>query len=205
MEIKTKWKEAQDFESKWWGDCSNTFSEETKQLTYAKKMGLVADMIDGKYPVYDLDNKSVLDIGGGPVSILLKCINRGKCFVFDPCNFPDWISDRYKLSNILLNKTKGELIDLLPQIKQFDEVWIYNVLQHVDNPQKIIENAKKLGKIIRIFEWIDMPPVEGHPQELKEKLLNEWLGGEGKVEELNENYCHGRAYYGIFRGDNYEL
>ncbi len=34
------WDDDQQWESEWWGDCVNTFAEETKQLTYAKKMGL---------------------------------------------------------------------------------------------------------------------------------------------------------------------
>lgn len=189
------WEEAQKWESDWWSNCTNTYWEETKQLTYAKKMGLKAEMDKGKYPIYDLKDKSVIDIGGGPVSMLLKCINVRRSLVVDPCNYPKWIEQRYFILNIDYLMIKGEDIKTT---MQFDEVWIYNVLQHVDDPKLIIDNAKKVSKIIRIFEWIDMPPVEGHPHELKENILNEWLGGIGKTEQLDENGCRGRAYYGIF-------
>lgn len=198
------WKDEQHFEADWWGNCINTYHEETKQQVYAKKMGLHYDMVNGKYPVIDLKGKSILDIGGGPVSMLLKCINRGETMVVDPCDYPKWIDERYKEANIGYMRSKGEDIPTIPPINFVDEVWIYNVLQHVDDPKLIIENAKKVSKIIRIFEWIDNGVSPGHPHDLKEIRLNKWLNGIGKVEELNESGCHGRAYYGIFLGDHYE-
>jgi len=36
--------------------------------------------------------------------------------------------------------------------------------------------------------------------ELKQDLLEEWLGNlKGTVEELNENGCTGRCFYGVFK------
>lgn len=198
------WQDEQHFELNWWGNCINTFWEETKQIIYAKRMGLKASMVLGKYPVYDLKGISVLDIGGGPVSMLLKCINRGKSIVIDPCDYPKWIDERYKEANIIYWRMKGEEIPTIAPIEPVDEVWIYNVLQHVDDPKLIIENAKKVSKIIRIFEWIDNGVSPGHPHDLKEQKLNKWLNGIGKVEQLNESGCHGKAYYGIFLGNHYE-
>jgi hypothetical protein len=194
------WDDDQQWESEWWGDCANTFVEETKQITYAEKMGLDAYFDYGKYPVYDLNGKSILDIGGGPVSMLLKCVNFGRAVVVDPCNYPDWVDARYKALNIEYKIDEGEnLIDDTWK-KAFDEVWIYNVLQHTHNPELIIKNARNAGQIIRIFEWIDLPPCVGHPQMLKEKVMNEWLGGTGETEFLDGiNYCDDRAYYGVFK------
>jgi len=71
-------------------------------------------------------------------------------------------------------------------------------------PKKVIRNAMALGKIVRVFEWLDTPPNIGHPNTLKAKLLNKWLKGEGKVENLKEAGCVGKAYYGIFRGNRYK-
>ena len=199
------WKDEQHFESDWWGNCINTFWEETKQLVYAKKMGLKYDMFMGKYPVIDLKSISVLDIGGGPVSMLLKCINLSLGAVVDPCDYPKWIDARYEEAKIEYIRAKGE--DVISKMDDpiFDEVWIYNVLQHVDDPKLIIENSKKVSKIIRIFEWIDNGVSPGHPHDLKEEKLNTWLGGIGKVEQLNESGCHGKAYYGRFRGSHYDV
>jgi 2-polyprenyl-3-methyl-5-hydroxy-6-metoxy-1,4-benzoquinol methylase len=189
------WQGDNKWESNWWGNCVNTYWEETKQRVYAKKMGLNAFIADGKYPVYDLKGIKVLDIGGGPVSILLKCQNR-YAVVSDPCPYPKWVSERYLTASINYRIEKGEEIEI--PATPFDEVWIYNVLQHTDDPGQIIQNARKAGKLIRIFEWIDTPVSEGHPHSLTEAKLNEWLHGEGKVEEINESGCVGKCYYGVF-------
>src|SRR6266704_2122476 len=132
------WENDQEFERNWWANCQNTFTEETKQLTYAYKMGLTAYSNRGKWPCYDLAGKSVLDIGGGPVSMLLKCENRGPCLVADPCRYPAWTVDRYRTSGIDFRQIKGE--ELLEA--GWDEVWIYNVLQHTEDPALIIKNAR---------------------------------------------------------------
>ena len=201
MQVSRIWKKAQQFEKDWWGTCQNTFGEETKQFLYASKMGLKT-FHDGKSPFnFDMKGKSVLDIGGGPVSLLLKCQNLKKGKVVDPCKFPRWVKSRYKAAGIEFEEKKGEDI----KEKGWDEVWIYNVLQHVEDPKKVIENAKKAGRIIRIFEWVEISQSEGHLHTLTEERLNEWLGGEGKTEVLKgQNTCFGKCYYGIFKGDSYE-
>lgn len=189
------WENDQEYERAWWGDCANTFTEEIKQLSYGYKMGLTAYTNAGKWPCYNLEGRDVLDIGGGPTSMLLKCENRGPyCMVADPCDYPEWIKERYKECGINYIQIPGEESIL----GSWDEVWIYNVLQHVKDPELIIKNAQYEAPIIRIFEWIDLSPHEGHPHELKEEELNKWLGGMGTVEWLDENNCYGKAYYGVF-------
>jgi len=198
LQMTESWRDTTEWERKWWGSCANTLGEEWKQLAYAKRMGLVR-FHDGKSPFnFDLGGRSVLDIGGGPCSILLKCVNvQGE--VADPCQYPAWVEQRYASAGIRSSGFKGE--DLGTRAGAFDEVWIYNVLQHVEDPGKIIANARRLGKIIRLFEWIDTGIAPGHPHNLTEAWLNEQLGGEGKVEESDEHTAVGRCYYGIFKGD----
>jgi 2-polyprenyl-3-methyl-5-hydroxy-6-metoxy-1,4-benzoquinol methylase len=193
----SEWTEAQEFERSWWGNCVNTYTEEVKQLTYGYKMGLTAGHDAGRWPVYDLGGRRILDIGGGPVSMLLKSVNYGPAsIVADPCGYPSWVRERYQAVGIGLLQKRGEDLTMPTQ---FDEVWIYNVLQHTQDPALIVENARKAAPIIRLFEWIDMAPCEGHPQMLLEDELNKWLGGSGTTEFLNENGCYGRAYYGVFQ------
>lgn len=187
------WADEQAWERDWWGDCTNTLDEELKQLSYFKRLGLVETKNAKTRFVFDMQGKSVLDIGGGPCSFLLKCKNV-EGIVCDPCSYPEWVYTRYRAAHIGYAYLKGEDITW----DSFDEVWIYNVLQHVEDPQKVIENAKKAGKLIRFFDWIDTPAMPGHPHTLKERLLNHWLGGEGIVEEINENGAKGRCYYGVF-------
>lgn len=198
------WEKAQKWETDWWGDCLNTYGEEEKQIVYAIKMGLKW-FHNGKSPYnIDLAGKSVLDIGGCASSLLLKCVNRGVAIVADPLPIPDWCRERYAEGRIEFIQRPGEELGTLKSLPLFDEVWIYNVLQHTDDPALICKNARKLGKIVRVFEWVDTHTNEGHPHELTEKKLNEWLGGQGKTEILNHNTLRGKCYYGIFKGDNYD-
>ena len=191
-----RWQRAQEWEKTWHGSCVNSYYEEEKQLVYAQKMGLVCTRSPKTPYRFDMRGTSVLDIGGGPTSLLLKCVNvRGK--VIDPLHFPDWVLARYALVGIEFECMPAEHIDELG----WEEAWIYNVLQHTKDPQHIIANAQQAAKLIRIFEWIDTPPNIGHPHRLTEQWLNEMLGGEGRVEQLNgQGVCYGKAYYGVFKG-----
>jgi hypothetical protein len=195
------WKKAQEFEIGWWGDFLNTYGEEEKQIVYATKMGL-RWFHNGKSPYnIDLGGAHILDIGGAASSLLLKCLNRGECIVIDPIPISQWAKDRYSSGKIDFLPYQGERD--VQWGNAFDEVWIYNVLQHTEDPAKICANARKWGKIVRVFEWIDTHTNDGHPHELTEKNLNEWLGGQGKTDVLKQHTLRGKCYYGVFKGDNY--
>lgn len=204
--IKKEWEQAQNWEAEWHSDCINSLNEELKQLVYAEKMGLVRKSTPKSPYNFDIENKSILDIGGGAYSILLKGLNIGKgTIVVDPLmyKYPQWVRDRYKEAKIDIGGVYGENIDSTNVFyDSFDEIWIYNVLQHTIDPSRIILNARRLGKLIRIFEWVDTPRNIGHIHTLTESNLNEWLGGEGKVEIVNRNGCVGKCYYGIFLGNS---
>lgn len=187
-----------EFEKSWWGKCLNTFSEDSKHYGYAHRMQLIINWQD----ILGVEGKKILDIGGGPTSMLLKAkgILKGSKVV-DPIDYPNWTKERYKLAGIDLQVIPGEQIT----DTGFDEVWIYNCLQHTISPEQIIYNAKKAAPVLRIFEWIDFPPHEGHPHELTEQSLNTWIGQKGNTEYLEERtipYTNhglvGKAYFGKF-------
>ena len=186
------WKDSQRLEAGFWGTCANTYGEETKQLLYMSRMGFKTSH-DGKSPFsYDGGGLSYLDIGGGPVSVLLKFRNARRRVVADPCPYPFWIYERYAKEGIECMVTPGEIAGL-PSV---DVALIYNVLQHVSDPQKIIENALRSSKTLHMFEWVDMPPHAGHPHCLTQEKLETWTGLRGAVEQFNGiNECYGRAWY----------
>jgi hypothetical protein len=192
---KEEWKKVNADEQFWWGTCANTYAEETKQLLYASKMGLTTIEYEGSNYWINTPGKKILDIGGGPISILLKChqLQRGK--VIDPCPFHPWVAARYQTAKIdhecILAEEMNE--------SGWDEVWIYNVLEHTMDPQLIAQKALQAGTIVRVFEWIGLPSRPGHPHSLSEPQLNIWFNGKGTVEILTgQNHCHGSAYYGVF-------
>jgi hypothetical protein len=149
---------------------------------------------------WDLSDKVIVDIGGGPVSMLTKTKAKER-IVVDPCDYPNWIAIRYKEIGIKYIKKQAEKF-LYNKIA--DEVWIYNCLQHVVNPQEIIKNLRSYAKLIRVFEWVNTGVEPGHPNNLTEQDLNIWFGGVGKVESINNSPVVGRAYFGIFKGQKYD-
>lgn len=201
-----KWQKAQKWEENWHGSCVNSLNEEQKQLIYAEKMGLVRTPTPKTPFNFDMKGKTIFDIGSGPYSLLLKCVNFEQAVVADPLmnKFPKWVKERYLCHGLQVFKVKGENIDKMFKGNSYDEVWIYNVLEHVENPKKIIKNALKLGRVVRIFEWLGTRTNVGHPHTLNEKDLDKWLGGQGKAEVLKRDGAVGRAYYGVFKGDKYE-
>lgn len=177
-----------EFEKAYWGNCCNTFDEEQKHYVYARFMEIPRNNYS-----FTVNSKSVLDIGGGPVSMLLKTAGLTKAKVVDPINYPKWTRERYAAHGIEVLVAAGEEIFE----SGWDEVWIYNCLQHAEDPGLVIDNALKAAKLIRIFEWIDIPPHDGHPHELTKANLDKWLGTKGRTIRLAESGCYGRAYYAV--------
>lgn len=181
-----------EHQTQFWGDCNNTFKEEEKHFVYGKLMGLKQ-----QGDRFILPGIRVLDIGGGPVSLLLKCEGLVKGRVVDPIDFPDWTKDRYKTHGIDVTVGKGE--DHV--FEGYDEAWIYNMIGLADDPTKLIENAFKSAKVVRVFEWIkeDNNRVS---RQFSEDEFNELFAVtsdlNGKVVELKQRGCYGKAYYGVF-------
>jgi len=197
------WEKSTEWEANWWGKCTSTCHYETiKQLTdYAPKMGLDVKW-NSQGPHVDMQGKTILDIGGGPCSLLLLSDGYKKAFVVDPCNYPNWTVSRYNELGIILIKDKAENLLEIPEIKDLilDEILIYNVLQHVEDPKKIVMNARSLSKIIRVFDWLEIGIGEGHPWNLHQSQMDEWFGGEGKTQQSKG----GLQYFGVFLGDHYD-
>lgn len=185
--------DAQVFETRWWGDCVNTYGEESKQHAYAALMGLDLRDRGGPGPTIDLRGVSVLDLGGGPVSLLLKTENGGTRTVVDPLPVPTWVGDRYAAAGInLVGRAAEGFTD--EDCPRYDEVWIYNVLQHVYDPIEVLKTAARHSDYLRLFEWVYVPAHEGHPHELHAAHLDRWIGGKGRVQGVNRNGATGTAY-----------
>lgn len=218
----TEWEKAQAWELNWHDNCINSLYEEEKQIVYAEKMGLIRTPNSKTPYVFDLKGASVLDIGGGAYSLLLKCINfHDMTFVTDPLmdKYPEWVKKRYESVGISTLNYKGEDVikygfysckdketkKLEPFV--FDMCLIYNVLEHCEDPKKVIENALNMSKEVRIFEWINtsLGVNNGHIHSFTEQQLNEYLGGEGKTEMIKRGGAMGKGYWGIFRGKHYGI
>lgn len=191
------WQKAQSYEKNWWRTCHNTMIEDLKQLSHTKRMGLTLLQADSLW--IDCHGKRILDVGGGVTSLLLKCVNFKEAVIIDPILMPKWVEMRYKSANIKVIHDRAEnMLKHFDGQEPFDEAWIYNCLQHTQDPVAILEATKKSAKLIRIHEWVGVHGNEGHPQTLEPKELNEILGGFGEVTMLMERFMSGKAYYGKF-------
>lgn len=186
-------------ESEFWGNCydMNALGEIVKQTTYAQEIGIFDEYADD-FDDINLDGMSVTDIGSGPWSLLLRCYNGGKLTAVDPIPWPPSVIRRYNTYGIEFVQKGGEEVGDLPQA---DEVWIYNCLQHVEDPYLVLENAKKIGKRIRIFEWLYTAVDTYHLHTLTPELMAKGLAGTtaefAKTKEL-VGRCQGTAFIGSF-------
>lgn len=201
---REEWKAEQHWEADWWGDVAAVeFAEKSKQLVYAKCMGLQAKNDGGVWPIYDLPQRRIVDIGGGPASILLNVRGADGRMVVDPCDYPLWTELRYEANGVDLLRVPAEDFDC----GGFHEALCYNVLQHTHDPERIVTNMRA-AEVVRIFEWVDFPPSPGHPHELKADALERWLGaGDGFLTVDNVYWPQtvarreawaGKAFYGYW-------
>jgi hypothetical protein len=199
MSSEDVWREAQRWESQWWeieaSSCTNTFYEEEKQHDVcAPRMGIVFD----PWGRIDLHGKNILDVGGGPVSMLLKCVNAGRRKIVDPLEQPAWIIGRYDAVGIEFETGTGEEMEE----SGWDEVWLYNVLQHVKDPDLVLRKCLSAGRVLRLFEWIDTEITDGHIHALTTDFFRSVLGnvGESKIVDIGRGWsCN--SFSAIVHGD----
>lgn len=185
-------------EQAFWGSCVSTWAEEAKQQEYAKRMGLA---VYGTWPRFDLDGRSIVDLGGGPVSMLLKTVSGSRLTVVDPATYPSWVRQRYTAHHVKYVKRAAETFTT---DEVFDECWIYNVLQHVTDPGRVLDVARRCARLVRVFEWTGIPADDLHPHTLQASLLDGWAGIVGTV-EYGINRFWGEsvpawAWYAVFPG-----
>lgn len=94
--------------------------------------------------------KIIMEIGCADVPALMFCENYATSYIIEPLPSP-----------ILLELTKDLPITILVspaehlEFPVVDEVWLFNVLQHVIDPDVIIDKCKKAANVIRFFEPIN--------------------------------------------------
>jgi hypothetical protein len=143
----------------------------------------------------DLNQKSVVEIGPARIAGLLFCTNYSKSYIIEPTPY-DGIDHLYQNKNLKIIKEKAEICNF-PNV---DEVWILNLMQHVQDPDKLIDIAKKKSKIIRFFEPIDLSTNNEHPYSFSEQDYKNYFGDCVKIyNPCGEPGFHGaKCVYGIF-------
>jgi hypothetical protein len=111
-----------------------------------------------------------------PSDMLLRTDRHGApAMGVDPLPVSKNTLQRYKAAGVSFRNEKAESFD---ETKiEVDEAWIYNCLQHTEDPAKILGKVRTCARRVRIFEWLNTTPMPGHPQTLTESLFAEAFEG----------------------------
>jgi hypothetical protein len=148
-----KWAEAQAGELEFWRSADRRALAEYLDTLYIGALGITPESVKGL---------SVLDLGGGPLPMAwLMGLPIGELTVVDP---------------LPIDTTAPFLRVMAPAEDyvgpQCDEVWGYNVLQHVRDPAAVIETAKAHAtQRVRWSDWVDSPIASHHPH----SISADWL------------------------------
>lgn len=146
----------------------------------------------------DLKRKSIIEIGPADYPALEYCENYSQSFVIEPMpssHLANLIED--KPIKLITEKAEGF------KFPECDEVWFMNVLQHVQDPVKIINNAKKSAKLIRFFEPINYSTDKMHLHEFNLAWFKSHFGDCVKHYPKNNkavNFHTWECAYGIYKG-----
>ena len=153
MASKEQWQQAQKGEIN--HHVGNFDLNEPNRVHYYNVYKTIFDFVSPGF-TFDAANKKIMEIGPGVFAALLSCQNTQNSFIVEPMDLPENVVNVYKEKNITI--LKGAVEDLnLPQV---DEVWIFNVMQHILNPDLFVSKLKKIAKKILFFEPIGTP-VDG--------------------------------------------
>lgn len=186
---KTRWEEAQIGEKIYHIEESVKESYEHYRNTYDhyfKYLGIDKN----------LDGKSIVEIGPGRIAGLLFCHNYSKSYIIEPTDYED-IDHLYQSKDLEIIKETTEECEF-PKV---DEVWIFNLMQHVQDPDLLIRKCKENSKIIRFFEPIDLPVNNEHPFSFSKKDFEDYFGScVSDYEPSGIPGFHGaKCVYGVYK------
>jgi hypothetical protein len=153
-----------------------------------------------KTDIESLKTKSILEIGPAFFASLLY-LQVSSATILEPLfdRFPKGIQDLYIEKNIEIEKTLAEYFD---DYFKFDEIWLFNVLQHTLNPLEILNKLKNSGKTIRIFEPINTSCDIAHPHSLSVEHFRGIFGQDfGSVFNGGSypNFHTSDCFYGVYK------
>lgn len=145
----------------------------------------------------DLKNETIIEIGCADFPALRYCHNY-KGFIVEPMA-SDFLEEFCKREKIMLNKTPFEELNL-PEI-HYGEIWMFNVLQHVIDPEKFISEAKRIMPVIRYFEPVYTEITNYHPHSFAVDDFERWFGKINRYYNETDIPCfhNGPCCYGVYR------
>lgn len=157
---------------------------------------------------FDLGGLSVMEVGPADFPALRYCKNYAG-IVIEPmpsehlqqfCKDAGVILFESPMENIDENMEGLQAIQKSGSVWLADEIWLFNVMQHIIDPQAFVAKCKSLARRIRFFEPINYPTSEYHPHTYTMEDFRNWFGDcvkeykGGSVAGFHESDCA----YGVF-------
>lgn len=153
----------------------------------------------------DLNKKYVIEIGCADVPALMFCTNYNHSIIIEPMpssvlrelidDLPICLYDKPVEDLILTGVSEGN---------RADELWLFNVLQHVIDIEAFVDKCKSWSKVIRFFEPVDQPISDCHPHAPTQADFKRWFGDSAKLYEGNPkavNFHTAVCCFGVWRSD----
>jgi hypothetical protein len=175
MATKEQWEAAQLAERQ-----HHLLDFETGFACWKERYGRYFEWIGDGEGRIDVSGKWVVEIGPADFPALAYCNDFQRGVVVEP--MPSLLLQRCaKLSDhiyVLERPAEEFILDLYPARSPFVEVWLFNVLQHVMDPDLIIRNAQKYADVIRFFEPLNYGTDVCHLHNFTLEDFRNWFGDE---------------------------
>jgi hypothetical protein len=142
----------------------------------------------------NLNGKTILEIGPARISALLYCENYSPSYIVEPITYED-------TEYLYQDKPITYIRELYEECESpiVDEIWLYNVLQHILDPDAFVEKCKKSAKVIRFFEPINTPIEPHHPHSFSQEDYIQYFGDSVKFYKGGTEWVHqADCVYGIY-------
>lgn len=144
-------------------------------------------------------NHRIIEIGCADVPALSMCSKFRWGIILEPMPSP--------ILQKLLSEAK-ETIRLMPvaaedfEFPEVEEVWLFNVLQHVIDPETIIDKSKRAAQTIRFFEPINTPTDKCHLHSFTLDYFRDVFGDcvkEYRAKDGVRNFHEQECAYGVWK------
>lgn len=103
--------------------------------------------------------KTIIEVGCAGFPALHFCSGYEKGYLVEPMPSENLLSIAGMHDRLEVVKQKFEDVE----IKGADEIWLFNVLQHVKDPNLFLKKARELAPVVRFFEPVNWPTCSFHP------------------------------------------
>lgn len=144
---------------------------------------------------FEQDDKFISEIGCGAHPAIGFC-SGAKGVVYEPLHF-DALEILARAQRIVWYQRAFEDIPYPPKS---DEVWMFNCLQHVRDPELVIDKAKDIAPVVRFFEPVDYPTCVYHPHTFSQQDFERWFGDSVKrYTDRKPGFFDADCAYGTWR------